>query len=1225
MSKYLAQTNSDNSLPVSPKSITITDGTVISTDDYVYLQNDLSDEPFSIGRVMEFAYVPRVKQPKPLMSASWRQNSGAFDASKGRDNDTQQSGDTPKFKREGTPASSTSSVTSAASAQLRARIATFSRSRDLPVSRAKVKDTRLVIATMYSDLYLVSAIKGKCVVRHTAEIHDLSVWKNTPDHYYYNQFFDRYSSRLFDIIPVSQIRNAPQDVLQKLFDTYEFIFAESQKISDLVNTRRACTVCAKWCSISESLKCSLCDKHYHMQCLDPPISRKPAKGYSWQCAACLRRIQEQRANASSNADESADVTGDRKRTTRTTLAEEFSNSRRLLSGAGGASASDTESRAGSKRLKLSHGDGKSGTEAAATPIPRPKNRGLWPFRYFGVNTNIEDVLNDDERIYPRAVSRIGPKYQALIPDMVSPSGPALDKYLTKKRAQMLGGSNEASDDTGPANQQSSVHETAASNSAWPSTGSTTPLAGQTNQYTHRGKEGGGGAGVGGRWHGKSADQMDTTWDKIEVERGNHDEHLFFRQPSFLDNEELDMYMDSILPYLKRHFRLVRDFTLLDCQDAALHGLAQHNYDVEEALITIPECPEEYIRRRAAGDMWTNEALSKFIEGLREYGSNLQSIHEVMPENSRRAIVLRYYLIHPTKVGRRLQEEFNNRNHAGQRRPNLGEGTSNAHLDTASDAGVSSVNTPASSPRLSGLGDKPNRRCVHCQQENSSRWYAAPADMTVHYTRGAKSSGIQRIICADCREYWNHYALMPDQDSINARKHHSQQKQKASNGARGAAAPASAPASGSASASAAASVSAADQGNGNVRSKTVSVQPKARATASWPLIPCDVCRLKTRFTDHTALMCQDCGLCLHLACSGYPARARINPKRWRCGVCSNVANPTVSINYECMLCHKSAPALLAAPERPRPLMWRTSGNNWVHAHCALVVPELQLSFIHGNIIVSGFSAVPSSAWERKCSACSSAEGAVIKCCEKSCQEGAHASCAQLDIRGGGGEQLSPLGLRITLAGRMVDGGRAGDLDILNSSVADFIAGGHKLSVVLKCARHANRISSSDVDLSAANQTGVSMMSAVVASKVASGPLARNDNLMSFAAAPIAVAKPDTGTSSVVQAAVVSPVLRSSSPPPPLSSRRSSGQGSSKEPTCMRPKMVAWSKLSIDPSCAQCSTEFSPVWWPLSPGSSSNGATQTIDRKIHKSSAKVLCHRCYTMSASSVSHGNKITSS
>ncbi|KAJ2203048.1 putative PHD type zinc finger protein with BAH domain-containing protein, partial [Coemansia sp. RSA 520] len=208
----------DPSLPVPPTSVTIADGTSVSIDEYVYLQAEYPGEPHYVGRVMEFVYVPRVRQPKPLLSMSGIRKQMADKTASGDDSGR----DTP------TPASST--------AQLRVRLAWFQRPRDLPLTRVRAKDMRLLVATMHTDLNPVSAIRGKCQVRHVSEISDLNAWKSQVDHYYYTQLFDRYSTRLYDIVPVSQIRNAPQEVLQKLHDTYEFIFAETQKINDLVST-----------------------------------------------------------------------------------------------------------------------------------------------------------------------------------------------------------------------------------------------------------------------------------------------------------------------------------------------------------------------------------------------------------------------------------------------------------------------------------------------------------------------------------------------------------------------------------------------------------------------------------------------------------------------------------------------------------------------------------------------------------------------------------------------------------------------------------------------------------------------------------------------------------------------------------------------------------------------------------------------------------------------------
>ncbi|KAJ2800015.1 putative PHD type zinc finger protein with BAH domain-containing protein, partial [Coemansia helicoidea] len=666
---------------------------------YVYAQHEL-DEPYFIGRIMEFLYVPRVRQPKPLLSTEGAQRQLA----------EQLAQDSRVVRgRENTP--TPSPTPSGGDAQLSVRIARFQRARDLPVTRVRAKDMRLLMATMQTIVTPVAAIKGKCHVRHDAEIPDLSVWKARPDHYWYTQLFDCYSTRFYDITPVAQIRNAPQEVLQKLLDTYEFIFAEPQKISDLVSTRRACTVCAKWCSISESVKCTLCERHYHLRCLDPPPSRKPAKGYGWQCAACLRRIQEQRSKAPASSASAADPASvavalaatdavDYKRITRNkAAAEEPSGSRRSLAGTGGpstpsgaAASSDTESRHGSKRFKASHSDGHSDVEVPAGPIPRPKNRGLWPFRYFGIHTDTDDVLHDDERIYPRAVSRIGPKYQAIVPDLVSPSGPALDKELAEKRKAIDQITKENKSRVTAAQLISKVLH---SHERYP--------GGSNSNHATGSISSGGGGGV-ARWHGKSAEQMERVWDEIEVQRGNRDAQLFFRQPKSLPDDELEMYMEAIVPFLRRHYAALCDFTLLDCQDTALHGLALHKYDVEEALISLPDCPKGYTRQRDTGDYWTPAGVSKFRECLRAYGSNLQSIHECIPEATRRAITLRYYLLRHTSAGEQLLDEYTNRHHAGQRRLILGQGdmTVNPHAEPASDAGISFDSTPASSPMLGAL-------------------------------------------------------------------------------------------------------------------------------------------------------------------------------------------------------------------------------------------------------------------------------------------------------------------------------------------------------------------------------------------------------------------------------------------------------------------------------------------------------------------------------------------
>ncbi|KAF9282043.1 putative PHD type zinc finger protein with BAH domain-containing protein [Mortierella alpina] len=39
---------------------------------------------------------------------------------------------------------------------------------------------------------------------------------------------------------------------------------------------------------------------------------------------------------------------------------------------------------------------------------------MWPFRYFGTHADIQDIFDPDDRVYPRASSRVGTKYQAFV-------------------------------------------------------------------------------------------------------------------------------------------------------------------------------------------------------------------------------------------------------------------------------------------------------------------------------------------------------------------------------------------------------------------------------------------------------------------------------------------------------------------------------------------------------------------------------------------------------------------------------------------------------------------------------------------------------------------------------------------------------------------------------------------------------------------------------------------
>ncbi|TFK71677.1 hypothetical protein BDN72DRAFT_957959 [Pluteus cervinus] len=262
----------------------------------------------------------------------------------------------------------------------RVRLAWYYRPGD--VSDRPVADSRLLLAAIYSEVCDINQLRAKCHVVHRDKISDLAGWKKRPDRFYFNRLFDPYIKKEFEIIQSTDVRNLPENIRETLISRYEYVVAEKEVIPDLTDAIRLCDTCDGWCPSPDTVQCEYCKRFFHMRCVQPPLSAKPARGYGWTCAPCSRQREEE-------------VDGHEPR-----------------NGAN-ASTSKPKSNAPAPRGRgRPRKDRNQAEKEEALPI---KHFNLWPFRYFGQHTVAEDTLDSEDLIFPRTATRVGPKYQVNVP------------------------------------------------------------------------------------------------------------------------------------------------------------------------------------------------------------------------------------------------------------------------------------------------------------------------------------------------------------------------------------------------------------------------------------------------------------------------------------------------------------------------------------------------------------------------------------------------------------------------------------------------------------------------------------------------------------------------------------------------------------------------------------------------------------------------------------------
>ncbi|QPH01357.1 hypothetical protein C2857_005557 [Epichloe festucae Fl1] len=907
------------------------DGTVLEPNDHVYLVCEPPGEPYYLGRIMEFVHSPD-------------------------DNS----------KRVHT-----------------VRINWYYRPKDIG---RKTTDTRLVFATMHSDVSPLTALRGKCWIRHRVEIDNLDVYRKTPDCFWYEKLYDRYIQKNYDLLPTSTIVNVPDKVKKVLDERWKFVLVEQGRGKELTSAVKLCKRCTGYCASNDSVDCAVCQNTYHMNCVKPPLLKKPSRGFAWSCAACSR-AQERKLEAH-NIPTGADAEDD------DVLDDDDDDAHCLHTNC--TTPADIDE----------HHQGTAAQIYQAS---------LWPWRYLGMHCKPEDALDYDDRIHPRASTRIGPRHQA---NVGAWPGRAIE-YAKPIESRKGRGAPKLSKEA----QVAQEAERAARHKRpkW--------VQDEPPGYQTRGED------------------LDENGPNATSTR------LWVPKPSgTISNEEVVGYMTKARGMAKRLGLPERSTNL---QDVALETLFRDDYDPATALKDLPNTKPGTFKEPSL----TPTEQKKFEEGVAKYGSELHLVMKHVKTMTPGEVVRYYYTWKKTDRGKQVWGSY-----SGRKGKRFAKREDTAASKAADDVADGDDDSAFDSKKA--MDKKRSFICQFCSTTTSRQWRRAPTTQGLVNENGSKATskdkGSQYVValCRRCAELWRRYAIRwEDMDEVAKKVSQSGKAWKRKQDEellkelqaaremglmtpdRGSTPPAATSgqepprkklkgAPPEKDTDAAASDAGSTAGMSRNKDKTadstpVPDMPKPRT------LPCAICDQMEPLGDQH-LSCRECRLTVHRNCYGVVDHR--TQGKWICDMCSNDKSPQVSIHYKCVLCpvevteqdfveqpklthhkkkmsdkdrererievqqarkaaeyYRKRQEDLNRPVNPREPLKRTADNNWVHVTCAVWTPEVRFGSAKALEPCEGIPSIARARYDEVCQACNQQGGACVSCHQ--CRIPYHVECAR----------------------------------------------------------------------------------------------------------------------------------------------------------------------------------------------------------------------------------------
>ncbi|RFU75236.1 hypothetical protein TARUN_7008, partial [Trichoderma arundinaceum] len=742
-----------------------------------------------------------------------------------------------------------------------------------------------------------------------------------------------------------------------------------------------------------------------MNCVKPPLLKKPSRGFAWSCAACSR-AQERKLEArhTPNTIETGEADDD-----------EFLDE-------------DEEDVHGVETDRTSPADDDAPHQGTAEQIYQAS---LWPWRYLGMHCKPEDALDYDDRIYPRAGTRIGPRNQA----SVSP-WPGQPVQYVKPLEFKKGGKK---DQKLLKEQQEAERARRGQRPKW--------VQDQPPGYVARGED-------------------------LDEDDPNCTATLLWKPPAS-DAPSADKINNYVAEAMSTAKKLDLPERSTNLRDAAVEALFRERFDESKALTVLSQKPRIEFKEPNLSPA----ELKKFEEGVSKFGSELHLVMKHVKTKLPGEIVRHYYIWKKTERGQQVWGSFPGRKGKKQARREDAAASKLAD-DVAHDDDDSAFDADKA------VEKKRNFICQFCNRTQDRQWRRAPNPLpglvTEQALKGANKdkAGNQYVValCRRCAELWRRYAIRyevieevakkvaqaggrawkrkQDEELLKelqlAQEMGYMTPERAPTPSKAVAQPTEAQEpprkklkAGSAAAAAAAAAdketdaTPSDGGStpssapAKKKEKPVVEPPPAPEMPKPRTLPCAICdQMEPMGDQHVS--CRECRLTVHRNCYGV-----IDNKvqgKWVCDMCANDKSPQVSIQYKCVLCpvehtehdfvelpklthHKKKmsekdrerekmevqQARKAAefyrkkqeemnrPVNPREPLKRTADNNWVHVTCAVWTPEVKFGNAKALEPSEGIPSISRSKYDEVCQACNQKGGACVPCHQ--CRASYHVECAR----------------------------------------------------------------------------------------------------------------------------------------------------------------------------------------------------------------------------------------